>query len=53
MQPSFVPPPVPDRAHPVGALAGDALRCPGGRRAVSVLSIVPFLAGVASWLSRC
>ena len=46
MQPSFVAPPVPERARPLGALAGDALRRPGGRRAVSVLSIVLFLAGV-------
>lgn len=47
MQPSFVGPPVPDRARPVGALLGDALRRPGGRRALSVLSIVLFVAGVA------
>jgi sortase A len=46
MQPSFVAPPVPERPRPLGALAGDALRRPGGRRAVSVLSIVLFLAGV-------
>ena len=47
MQPSFVAPPVPDRPRSVGALAGDALRRPGGRRAISVLSVVLFLAGVA------
>ncbi len=46
MQPSFTTPPVPDKARPVGALVGDALRRPGGRRAVSVLSLVLFLAGV-------
>ena len=46
MQPSFTTPPVPQRARPVGALLGDALRRPGGRRAVSVLSLVLFLAGV-------
>lgn len=46
MQPSFAPPPVPERSRPLGALAGDALRRPGGRRAVSVLSVVLFLAGV-------
>ena len=46
MQPSFTAPPVPERARPVGALLGDALRRPGGRRAVSVLSVVLFLAGV-------
>lgn len=47
MQPSFVVPPVPERPRPFGALAADALRRPGGRRAISVLSIVLFLAGVA------
>ena len=47
MQPSFVTPPIPERPRPLGALAGDALRRPGGRRAISVLSIVLFLAGVA------
>ena len=47
MQPSFVTPPVPARPRGVGALLGDALRRPGGRRGVSVLSLVLFLAGVA------
>lgn len=47
MQGSFVTPPVPDAARPVGALVGDALRRPGGRRAISVLSVVLFVAGVA------
>lgn len=47
MQSSFVSPPVPDRARPFGALMGDVLRRPGGRRALSVLSVVLFLAGVA------
>lgn len=42
MQPSFVAPPVPERAP-----AGDALQRPGGRRALSVLSMVLFVAGVA------
>ena len=46
MQPSFVAPPVPEHPRPFGALAGDALRRPGGRRAISVLSVVLFLAGV-------
>lgn len=46
MQPSFTAPPVPDSPRKVGALLGDALRRPGGRRAVSVLSVVLFLAGV-------
>ncbi len=47
MQPSFTSPPVPERARGLGALLGDALRRPGGRRGVSVLSLVLFLAGVA------
>lgn len=46
MQPSFTAPPVPQRARSFGALLGDALRRPGGRRGVSVLSLVLFLAGV-------
>ena len=47
MQPSFVAPPVPARPRSLRALVGDALRRPGGRRAVSVLSLVLFVAGVA------
>jgi hypothetical protein len=43
MQPSFVTPPLAGR--PLRALLGDALRRPGGRKAVSVLSLVLFLAG--------
>ncbi len=46
MQPSFVTPPVPARPRGVGALLGDALRRPGGRRGVSVLSLVLLVAGV-------
>lgn len=46
MQPSFTSPPVPERPRAFGALLGDALRRPGGRRGVSVLSVVLFLAGV-------
>ncbi len=46
MQPSFVVPPVPERARPVGTLLGDSLRRPGGRRALSVLSLVLALAGL-------
>ena len=46
MQPSFTSPPVPERSRALGALLGDALRRPGGRRGVSVLSLVLFLAGV-------
>lgn len=45
MDPSFVTPPVTPRAVP--ALAADVLRRRGGRRAVSVLSVVMLLAGVA------
>jgi sortase A len=44
MQPSFVVPPL-GGGRSLRALFGDALRRPGGRRAVSVLSVVLFLAG--------
>jgi sortase A len=44
--PSFVTPPVPAHARSFGALLGDALRRPGGRRGVSVLSLVLFLGGI-------
>jgi sortase A len=47
MQPSFVTAPVPARPRAVGSLLGDALRRPGGRRGISVLSLVLFLAGIA------
>jgi sortase A len=47
MEPSFVTPAVPARPRSVGALLGDSMRRPGGRRALSVLSVVLFLAGVA------
>ena len=46
MQPSYVVPPVPERARPARALVGDALRRPGGRRALSVLSLLLALAGI-------
>ncbi len=46
MQPSFVVPPVPERPRPARALLGDAMRRPGGRRALSVLSLVLALAGI-------
>ena len=46
MQPSFVTPAVPARPRGVGALLGDSLRRPGGRRGISVLSVVLFLAGI-------
>jgi sortase A len=47
MQPSFVTPAVPAKPRSVGSLLGDALRRPGGRKALSVLSVVLFVAGVA------
>lgn len=46
MDATFTPPPVPGRPRPARRLVGDALRRPGGRRALSVLSIVLALAGV-------
>lgn len=46
MEPSYVTPPV-EKPRRVGSLMGDALRRPGGRRALSLLSIVLLLAGVA------
>jgi sortase A len=45
MDATFTPPPVPENPRPARRLAGDALRRPGGRRALSVLSIVLALAG--------
>lgn len=45
MQPSYVVPPVDGSGRPLRRLMGDAFRRPGGRRAVSVLSVVLFLAG--------
>jgi sortase A len=47
MEPSFVTPAVADNPRKLGSLMGDALRRPGGRRALSVLSVVLFIAGVA------
>ena len=46
MQPSFVTPPVPAQPRGFGALCGDAMRRAGGRKALSALSVVLFLAGV-------
>jgi sortase A len=50
-QPGFTSPGVPGKPRSFGALMGAALRRPGGRRALSVLSLVLFVAGVAmfSW----
>ncbi len=45
MQPSFVSPPLAGGGRSLRALLGDALRRPGGRRGVSVLSLVLFFAG--------
>jgi len=47
MEPSFVTPALPAHARRFSALLGDALRRPGGRRALSALSVVLFVAGVA------
>ena len=47
MQPSFITPVVPAKPRSAGSLFGDALRRPGGRKALSVLSVVLFVAGVA------
>ena len=51
MDATFTPPPVPEKPRPARRLVGDALRRPGGRRALSMLSIVLALAGVGmfSW----
>ncbi len=46
MEPTFITPPVPEHPRPVRHLLGDALRRPGGRTALSVLSIVLALAGL-------
>ena len=47
MEPAFATPGVPGQPRSRGSLLGAALRRPGGRRALSVLSIVLALAGVA------
>ena len=47
MDATFITPPVPERPRPARKIAGDALRRRGGRRALSVLSIVLGLAGLA------
>ena len=46
MDATFTPPPVPAEPRPARRLIGDSLRRPGGRRALSILSIVLALAGV-------
>jgi sortase A len=47
LQPSFVTPPVPARPRGLGALLGDSLRRPGGRRALSVLFVMLLVAGLS------
>jgi sortase A len=47
MEPSFVTPAVPAKPRGLASLVGDSLRRPGGRKALSVLSVVLFVAGVA------
>lgn len=49
MQPSFVTPAVPERPRSAWSLLSDALRRPGRRRALSVLSLLLFLAGAATF----
>lgn len=46
MEPSFVAPALPSRPRSVSALFQDGLRRPGGRRALTVLSVVLLLAGI-------
>jgi sortase A len=47
MEPSFVTPAVPEHPRGLFSLLGDSLRRPGGRKGLSVLSVVLFVAGVA------
>jgi sortase A len=47
MEPSFVTPAVPDRPRGSWSLVGDALRRPGGRKALSVLTVILFISGIA------
>jgi sortase A len=47
MDATFITPPVPERPRPTRRIVGDSMRRPGGRRSLSVLSIVLALAGVA------
>jgi sortase A len=49
MQPSFVTPPLPEKPRRARSLLGDALRRPGGRRGVTVLTLVLFVAGLSMW----
>jgi sortase A len=47
MEPSFVTPGVPAQPRAFGALCSDALRRPGGRRALSVLFVILMVSGLA------
>ncbi|HUR12938.1 MAG TPA: class E sortase [Mycobacteriales bacterium] len=47
MEPSFVTPAVPAHPRAFAALCGDALRRPGGRRALSVLFVMLMVSGLA------
>ena len=47
VEPSFVTAPVPAQPRGFGALCGDALRRPGGRRALSVLFVMLMVSGLA------
>jgi sortase A len=47
MEPSFVTPAVPAQPRGFGALLGDALRRPGGRRGLSVLFVLLMVSGLA------
>jgi hypothetical protein len=47
MEPSFVTPAVPEQPRGVLSLLSDSLRRSGGRKVLSVLSVVLFIAGVA------
>jgi sortase A len=47
MEPSFVAPAVPAQPRGLAALCGDALRRPGGRRALSVLFVMLMVSGLA------
>lgn len=46
MQPTFLPNPVGPRPRAVGAVLGDCLRRPGARRALSLLTVLLFVAGL-------
>jgi sortase A len=47
VEPAFVTPPVPAQPRGFGALCGDSLKRPGGRRALSVLFVMLMVSGLA------